>query len=60
MCKRTENKLIQNAIAMKNKDQQVIELVPEALASKLFTLMLEWKIYLGDIAFPNKLSIERL
>ena len=30
---------------MKNKDQQVIGQVPEALTSKLFTLMQEWKIY---------------
>ena len=35
----------QNVIAAKKKDQQVIGHVPEALASKLFTLMQEWKIY---------------
>ena len=32
-------------IAVKNKDQQVTGHVPEALASKLFTLMQELKLY---------------
>ena len=35
----------QNAMAVKNKAQQVIGHVSEALASKLFTLIYEWKIY---------------
>ena len=35
----------QSAITVKNKDQQVIGHVPEALASKLFTLMQEWQNY---------------
>ena len=44
---RTENLQInsQNATAVKSKDHQVIGHVEEALASKLFTLMQEWKIY---------------
>lgn len=39
------NKHSQNAIAVKSKDHQVIGHVEEALASKLFTLMQEWKIF---------------
>lgn len=39
------NKHIQNAIVVKSKRQQMIGHVPEALASKPFTLMQELKIY---------------
>ena len=39
------NKHRQNAITVKGKDQQVIIHVPEGIASKLFSLMQEWKIH---------------
>ena len=39
------NKYSPNGIAVKNKDQKLVGHIQEALTSKLFTLMQEWKTY---------------